>query len=122
MTPFSVNDDPEKSLSAPLPNTKAPPWIHTITGRFAPFFALDGAHTFRNRQSSEEVLEIESAPRGKPICAHSAPNFVASRTPFHAGKGCGGRQRYSPTGGAAKGMPLKKETSSSVIPRNMPEV
>src|SRR5438046_949396 len=92
-----------------------------MTGSFAPFFALDGAHTFRNRQSSEEVLEIESAPRGKPICAQSAPNLVASRTPFQVGKGCGGRQRYSPTGGAAYGIPLKMETSPSVTPRKIPE-
>jgi hypothetical protein len=37
-------------------------------------------------------------------------NFVASRTPGHAAGGCGACQRRTPTGGAAKGIPLKATT------------
>src|SRR5947207_3121712 len=107
MTPCLTNCTPEKSAWEPLPNTNAPPWIHTMTGSLAPFLAAAVAHTFRNKQSSDEVFEIESVPREKPTCAQSAPNLVALRTPFQVGKGCGGRQRYSPTGGAAYGIPLK---------------
>ena len=39
-----------------------------------------------------------------------APCLPASRTPFQDGAGAGGRQRRSPTGGAAKGMPLNTAT------------
>ena len=39
-------------------------------------------------------------------CMQREPNAVASRTPVHGGAGRGGCQRSSPTGGAAKGMPL----------------
>jgi len=55
-----------------------------------------------------------------PNCAQSAPNLLASRTPSHGGKGWGGRQRLSPTGAAANGIPLKLETSPSVTPRTIP--
>jgi hypothetical protein len=41
--------------------------------------------------------------------------------PFQGVTGCGGRQRNSPTGGAAKGIPLKLETPSPVTPRTIPE-
>src|SRR5688572_9189997 len=98
MTPCSVNDDPEKSFIVPLPKTKAPPWIHTITGSLESFLFPAGVHTLRNKQSSDEVFEIESTPRGKPACGQSAQNLFASRTPCHSFTGCGGRQRYSPTG------------------------
>src|SRR5439155_11943985 len=42
------------------------------------------------------------------------------RTPCHGGKGWGGRHRFSPTGAAANGIPLKLETSPSVTPRTIP--
>ena len=85
MTPFSVNDDPEKSFIAPLPKTKAPPCIHIMTGSFEFFLISAGAHTLRNKQSSEDVFEIESAPpRGNAACGQSAQNLFASRTPCHA--------------------------------------
>src|SRR5439155_23970169 len=113
MTPCLANWTPEVPAQQPLPITKAPPWIHTMTGSFAPGTAPAGRHTLTNRQSSDEVGEIDAAPRGKPACAQSAPNVVASRSPCHAGKGCGGRQRLGPAGGAAQGIPLELETSPS---------
>src|SRR5580692_385563 len=41
-----------------------------------------------------------------------APNLSALRTPFQFFTGWGSFQRSSPTGGAAKGMPLKLRTLS----------
>ncbi len=73
------------------PIAKAPPWIHTITGSFWLALAFAGRTTLRKRQSS--------------TCWHTGPAFVASRSPVQDGAACGGRQRRSPTGGAAKGMP-----------------
>ena len=94
-----------------------------MTGSFEFFLISAGAHTLRNKQSSEDVFEIESAPpRGNAACGQSAQNLFASRTPCHAFAGCGGRQRYSPTGGAAYGIPLKLETFPTVTPRNDPEL
>ena len=72
-----------------------------MTGSFAPGAAPAGRHTLTNRQSSDEVGEIAAEPGGKPACAQSAPNWLASRSPCHAGSGWGGRQRLAPTGAAA---------------------
>src|SRR6476620_5703735 len=94
MTPRRANWTPEVPGEEPLPATNAPPWIHTMTGSFAPAAARAGRHTFTNRQSSDEFGEIDDAPpRWKPACAQSGPNLLASRTACHAGGGCGGRQR-----------------------------
>src|SRR5687768_1536243 len=49
-----------------------------------------------------------------------APNSVAWRTPVQRAGGCGGRQRRSPTGGAANGMPWKDSTPSSTTPCKSP--
>src|SRR6478672_9593650 len=119
MTPCFANGTPEKSGWEPLPNTKAPPWIHTITGSFAPDVAEAGRHTLRNRQSSEEPAAIGAEPRGNAACAQFAPNLLASRSPRHVGAGLVGRQRLAPTGAAAYGIPLKLATSPSVMPRTM---
>src|SRR5438477_9666356 len=104
----------------PLPNAKAPPWIQTITGTFVPGAAPAGRHTFRNKQSSEDVGEIPAESGGKAACGQSAPNVVASRSPCHATTGCVGRQRYSPTGAPPYGIPLKLDTAPSVTPRPTP--
>src|SRR5512135_851871 len=101
MTPCFANWTPEEPGQEPLPNTKAPPWIHTMTGSFAPGAAAAGRHRLTNRQSSEDVFEMGAEPGGKAACAQSAPNLLASRSPFHAGTGCVGRQRLAPTGAAA---------------------
>src|SRR5690242_8786936 len=47
---------------------------------------------------------------------HREPNWVASRTPGHGFTGIGSRQRKSPTGGVAKGMPLKTAPRSRRLP------
>src|SRR5262245_11582369 len=39
-----------------------------------------------------------------------APNASAFLTPSHFATGCGARHRFSPSGGAANGMPLKTRT------------
>src|SRR6185312_491498 len=92
-----------------------------MTGSLAPGAAAAGRHTLMNRQSSDEYGAMDPPARWKPACAQSAPNLLASRTPSHVGAGCGGRQRKSPTGAAAYGIPLKVETSPSVAPRTMPD-
>src|SRR5580658_8730579 len=43
---------------------------------------------------------------------HRGPNWPALRAPVQFLTGCGSRQRRSPTGGCAKGMPLKLRTPS----------
>ncbi len=45
---------------------------------------------------------------------HMGPNSSALRTPFQGATGLGARQRSSPTGGAAKGRPLKTVMSGFV--------
>src|SRR5213082_2145441 len=121
MTPCWANRTPEVPGEEPLPNTKAPPWIHTMTGSFAPGAVPAGRHTLTNRQSSDDLDEIPAESGGKAACGQSAPNVVASRSPCHAITGCVGRQRYSPTGAPAYGIPLKLDTFPSVTPRTTPE-
>src|SRR6476620_12178311 len=98
------------------PPVNPPPYIQTVTGSFAPEEAFEGRHRLINRQSSDDVGDIETGPGRNAACAQSAPYLVASRDPCHGGKGCGGRHRFSPVGAAAKGIPLKFETSPSVTP------
>ena len=43
---------------------------------------------------------------------HRGPNWSALRAPVQFLTGCGSRQRRSPTGGCANGMPLKLRTPS----------
>ena len=47
---------------------------------------------------------------------------VAARTPDHFATGCGARQRFAPTGGAANGMPLNTRISelAPVVPARAP--
>src|SRR5205814_8959669 len=98
MTPCLANWTPEVPGDEPRPATNAPPWIHTMTGSFAPGAAPAGRHTLTNRQSSAEFGAIDPEPRGKPACAQFAPNLLASRSSCHADKGWVGRQRLAPTG------------------------
>src|SRR5262245_56474344 len=55
---------------------------------------------------------------------HRVPHSFAGRTPFHGVAGWGAFQRRSPTGGAAKGTPLKRRTDGSVptVPSRTPPV
>src|SRR6185369_12552049 len=120
MTPCLANCTPELLGEEPLPKTKPPPKIQTMTGSFAAGAAFAGFHTLIKRQSSDDVGDMAPAPGPKAAWGQSAPYLLASRSPCHADNGCGGRQRYSPTGAAAKGMPLKLDTSPSVTPRTVP--
>jgi hypothetical protein len=40
-----------------------------------------------------------------PVCMQAGANEVAFLIPFHGAAGCGSRQRNSPNGGAANGIP-----------------
>src|SRR5579871_3117068 len=100
---------PSEEAPAKLP----PPWIHSITGR-RDFGGHSAVQTFRYRQSSLTP---------SPFCMHRAAKLVASRMPVHVGTGAGSRQRRSPTGGAAKGIPLKTAPPSfRRLPRMFPPV
>jgi hypothetical protein len=57
-------------------------------------------------------------------CMQRGPNLSALRTPCQLPAGCGGFQRSSPTGGAAKGTPLKLRTPVllSAAPSSVPPV
>ena len=100
-TSWLANERPSYHGVAPVPKRKAPPWIHTITGRLPSSQA--GVQMLSVRQSSS------MAWGGAPNMASIAPWFwgaigpkrVASRTPLHGCAGWGGRKRRSPTGGAA---------------------
>src|SRR5689334_13323987 len=48
--------------------------------------------------------------------------WSVSRIPVQGMTGCGDFQRSAPTGGAAKGMPLKEATPSFATPRISPPV
>ena len=56
-------------------------------------------------------------PARAASCVHSGLNSSALRTPSQCAAGCGGRQRKSPTGGAANGIPLNIRTFESLIDR-----
>ena len=47
-----------------------------------------------------------SVPRPGVSCIEIGPNSKQSRMPSQFSAGCGARQRFFPTGGAAKGIPL----------------
>ena len=48
------------------------------------------------------------------------PKSIAFLSPFQAVTGCGSRQRRSPMGGAAKGMPLKTLIPEASVPTKIP--
>ena len=50
----------------------------------------------------------------------AVPYTVAVRTPDHIGAGLGSRQRKSPTGGVAYGMPLNEKILSTSPPKTSP--
>jgi hypothetical protein len=77
-----------------------------------------GVNTLRNRQFSD----VLAWPNGDAGCGQCGANCVASRTPDQRGKGCGGRQRSAPTGGAAYGMPRNSSTAPLASPRTAPSL
>src|SRR5689334_7468117 len=78
------------------------------------FGEVAGVQTFRYKQSS--LLP----DGGFPPCMGPGANLSACRTPSHFLGGCGARQRRSPTGGSAKGIPLYTTNPSSNVPCNKP--
>ena len=80
----SESDRPSYDASAPLPNMKPPPWIHTITGAGAAGLAA-GVHTLTVRQSS--LVPAIGAVESAGICGQNAPFLVgvARRLPRRAG-------------------------------------
>src|SRR2546421_3478755 len=90
-----------------LPFRRPPPWMNTYTARRRPVATAVGRQTLTNRQSSVS----DRGPFVLAVAGHVLPNCVASRTLDHAAAGRGGRQRRSPTGGAAYGMPRKASTT-----------
>jgi hypothetical protein len=85
--------------------------------------AFAGAQIFKYKQSSL-LGPLTPPPFGRPsvlvICKHGDANSVAERSPVHL-IGRGGAQRRSPTGGKAKGTPLKTLSAPSLSPINTPE-
>ena len=97
---------------------KPPPWIHTRTGR-PDVSALPsaGVYTFRYRQSSSNE---PGGAKGPACCGQLDANSVASRTPSHAGAGCGACHRNGPVGGAAYGTPRNTKPPSTATPPTEP--
>jgi hypothetical protein len=98
-----------------------PPGIHTITG-FREVIGHSEVQTFKNKQSSL-AISVALGRAGVGLCGQIAPNALASCTPDQGLTGIGSRQRSSPTGGAAYGMPLNTAPPfSSIAPRISPPV
>src|SRR3954453_15066203 len=119
-SPRRASRSPRYSNPGPAPFRKAPPWIHTITGRRASSVA--GVHTLRVRQSSS--WPISSPPMPPPAgaggCGAHLPHSSAGRTSLQGVAGWGGRNCNGPTGGAANGIPLKTARPSSTTPATRP--
>src|ERR1035441_4245019 len=73
-----------------------PPWNQTITA-LRDLAGHSGVQIFKYRQSSLLF---------PPPCMQGAPKAVAPRTPAQVFTGMGSRQRSSPVGGCANGIPL----------------
>src|SRR5262245_14614804 len=71
-----------------------------------------GRQTLRVRQSSDFGT--------LSVCMQAGPNRLASFTPAQASTGWGTRQRRSPTGGAAYGMPFQLITPPAATPPTDP--
>src|SRR5215208_2794291 len=95
-SPREAKELPSYQGVEPEPVTKAPPWIHTSTGRRPPSAA--GVHTLSDRQSSPmpDRLPPSMFSRGGGFLGAMGPKRVASRTPVHGSGGAGGRKRPPP--------------------------
>ncbi len=102
-----------------MPITKAPPWIHTITGSPAPGPG-SGDQTLTVSQSSPAVSCASASMPNTPACGGGGPYETASRTPLQPSAGRGAAKRSAPTGGSAYGMPRKTATPASRLPRSAP--
>src|SRR5215469_12761831 len=110
---------------SPDPSTLPPPCTHTSTGNS---FAgrSSGVHTFRYRHASSVAIfrmPSISGNQGLGICGQACAHVVALRTPFHFGGSFGARQRNSPTGCAANGIPKNAPpagSSATFTPSSIP--
>src|SRR5579862_9076956 len=114
-----------KGGHSPDPSTLPPPCTQTSTG--TGFCGCSsGVQTLRYRHaSSVAIFRIPSisGSQGLGICGHAGPHLIASRTPRHLGGSCGARQRNSPTGCAANGIPKNAPpagSSATFEPSSMP--
>src|SRR5687767_8844438 len=113
-SPFSASGAPSYTGTSPEPLENPPPYTYTSTGRRSPLRAA--VHTLRKRQSSltgpRSRNSVVHGPNGVfGPCMHDAPNLSAARREDHLPtRARGGRQRSSPTGGAAYGMPRYART------------
>ena len=98
--PLRAKRPPSYHLRSPPPQTLAPPWNQTATGREAP---ASGVFTVRVRQSSlwGSVTGPMGMSRSDAGWGAIGARSTASRTPFQGCGGCGGAKRSSPTGGLA---------------------
>src|SRR5580698_9384183 len=81
-----------------------------------------GDQTFRYRQSS---FTLGGAPNMTAIegsCMQPGAKVSACLTPDQLMTGCGARQRCSPVGGAANGIPLNETTLPTATPCTVPPV
>ena len=85
------------------------------TGRRDDGVVSAGVQTLSVRQSSSPTTASAASS-----CGHFGPKAAASRTPAQGSGGAGGRQRRSPTGGAANGIPLNANVSPDRTPRTSP--
>src|SRR6478752_5269334 len=94
------------------PEPKPPPYIHTSTGLFSPDDVAP-VHTFRYKQSSLigslgiRNSALHMLKGAGDACIGLGPKASHFFTPVQGVAGCGAFHLSSPTGGAAKGIPLK---------------
>src|SRR5437588_2743879 len=94
------------------PLEKPPPYIQTSTGLFS-VDEFAPVHTFRYKQSSLigslgiKNSALHMLKGAGDACIGLGPNVSHFFTPVHGAASCGAFHLSSPTGGAAKGTPLK---------------
>src|SRR6266496_3011957 len=120
-TPLAANEVPLYQALRPDPPVKPPPWIHTRTGRDSA--STPGVYTLRVRQPASLISGCSAVAKKDSWlgpCGAIGPKRSAGLTPLHGSGGRGGRQRRSPTGGAANGMPRNCSTPDLSIPSTVP--
>ena len=85
-TSFWANCIP--GFHAEVPESKPPPWSHSITGLWA-FTSV--VHTFSTQQFSDISSSLSVFPH--TCCIACGPQWSHTLTPFHFFTGCGGMKR-----------------------------
>src|SRR5580704_19362520 len=81
-----------------------------------------GVQTFRYRQSSFTFGGAPNMTAMAGSCMQPGANVSACLTPDQLMTGWGGRQRWSPVGGAANGIPLNETMLPAATPCTVPPV